>query len=115
MSAVKKSGRVSETRVVHYPDGTSDTEITLEDGEVIIYSGAAPIGKGHRIAAEGTIMSFISALRKLHPEYFDPTFGIDITHLSVKFRNKVQKMAEKRVLGSRKIVDLDDNVTYEEI
>lgn len=115
MNAVKKIGRVSETRVVHYPDGTSDTEITLEDGEMIIYSAAAHIGKGHRISAEGTVMSFISALAKLHPKYFDPTFRIYITHLSMKFRNMVEKMAEKRVLSSKKIVDLDDNVIYEEI
>jgi hypothetical protein len=115
MNAVEKSGRVSETRVVHYPDGTSDTEITLEDGDTIIYSAAAPIRRGHRIVAEGKVMSFISALMELHPRYFEPTFRVNITHLSMNFKNMVEKMAKKRVLSSKKIVDLDDNVTYEEV
>lgn len=114
-----KEGRVKKTLVNHYPDGTSDTEIVLENNEKIIYSQAAPIPQGHRISAEGTFMSLISALAELHPKYFDsrdPSYRVRMSRtFSQDFLKLVTDQATERVLRSKKIHDFDYDITYEEV
>lgn len=59
---------VQSTRVNFYQDQSYDTEIKLDNGEFVLFSGIAPVPKGNKIRAEGTSKSYFEILREIHPK-----------------------------------------------
>jgi hypothetical protein len=107
----EKRGKVKQAFVHHFIDGDSDTLIILEDETKIVYSGSAPIGRGHSIVAVGKSATFAHAISTLHPKHFTSTG---------KLRGKRPKgsfflfSATDTVLDSNEINDETDGIIYQE-
>jgi len=66
-------GRVKRVTVNHYPDGTADTEIELEDGTLIVYGNSAYAARGDDILAIGSKALMREVMTELHPKFFTLT------------------------------------------
>jgi len=110
----QKKGKVKSSVVNHYDDGDSDTEIELEDGTKIVYSGDAPIPKGHDIIAFGLFASMARVMARLHPQLFGSN---DIPKKTLRPERKPYSFMfspSATVFETDEIHDETDGVTYKE-
>lgn len=60
-------GTVRSAVLNFFSDGQADTELTLTNGELVIFSGIAPIPKTHQVRVEGESKSRLAILKEIHP------------------------------------------------
>jgi len=108
-------GKVKKSTVNHYKDCGVDTDIELEDGNLIVYSHAAPIPKGHDISSIGAQMRMAEVMSELHPNYFrlvNSELQYVLPPVTVEVNEFINP--EAMVFRAKEITDEDDDVTYRE-